>query len=220
MAAATTAIELSPDLGEAHASLGLVLSATGNYSGAIKEFNAAVRLDPGSYGAHYYWGRACFAQGKLEEAAEHMETAWKLSPRDPQIPGLLCQIYRDLGRHSDLKHTAQEAVNLGLQILEAEPNNSRACSSVSFGYLNLGNFSEAGKYMERSMASNRDDSLLNYNAACLYCGIGETERAIKHLQISLNHGMGFQFKDWIENDSDLDPIRNHPKFRGIIGKQP
>jgi adenylate cyclase len=218
MAAATTAIALSPDLGEAHASLGLVLSATSNYSGAIKEFSAAVRLDPGSYGAHYYWGRTCFAEGKLEEAAEQLETAWKLSPRDPQIPGLICQIYRDLGRQADLEHAAQEAVNLGLQKLEAEPEDWRACGSVAFGYLNLGNFSEAGKYMERSIESNRDDALLNYNAACLYSGIGEAERAIKHLQISLNHGMGFQFKDWIEHDSDLDPIRSHPKFREIVGK--
>ena len=216
IAAATKAIEISPGLGEAHASLGLVLSATGNYSSAVKEFSTAVRLDPGSYGAHYYWGRTCFAEGKPEEAAEHLETAWKLSPRDPQIPGLICQIYRDLGRQADHEHAAQEAVNLGLQKLEAEPENWRACGSVAFGYLNLGNFSEAGKFMERTLASNRDDSILNYNAACLYCGIGETERAIKHLQISLNHGKGFQFKDWIENDSDLDPIRNHPRFRRIL----
>jgi len=58
----------------------------------------------------------------------------------------------------------------------------------------------------------------NYNATCLYCGIGETERAIQHLQISLNHGTGFQLKDWIENDSDLDPIRNHPKFQELVEK--
>jgi len=216
MAAATTAIALSPDLGEAHASLGLVLSATGNYSAAIQEFSAAVRLDSGSYGAHYYWGRTCFAEGKLEAAAQHLETAWKLSPRDPQIPGLICQIYRDLGRQEDLEHAAQEAVYLGLEKLEAEPEKWRACGSVAFGYLNLGNFSQAGKYMERSLESNRDDSLLNYNATCLYCGIGETERAIQHLQISLNHGTGFQLKDWIENDSDLDPIRNHPKFLELV----
>ncbi len=218
MTAATKAIELSPDLGEAHASLGLVLSTTGNYSGAIKEFNAAVHLDPGSFGAHYYWGRNCLAEGKLEEAAEHMETAWKLSPIDPLIPGLICSVYRDLGRQADLEHAARGAVNLGLQILEAEPENWRACSSVAFGYLHLGNYPEAGKYMELSLGSNRDDSIVNYNAACLYCGIGDNERAIQHLQISLNHGIGFQFKDWIKNDSDLDPIRNHPKFREIVGK--
>jgi adenylate cyclase len=220
LAAATKAIELSPELGEAHASLGLVLSATGNYSSAVVEFSAAVRLDPGSYGAQYYWGRTLFAEGKLEEAVEHMETAWKLSPRDPQVPGLICQFYRALGRQADLEHAAQEAVNLGLQKLKAEPENWRACGSVAFGYLNLGNFPEAGEYMERSLESDRDDSILNYNAACLYCGTGDTERAIQHLQISLNHGAGFQFKDWIENDSDLDPIRNHPEFLEIFKNLP
>lgn len=218
MAAASKAIELAPDLGEAHASLGLALSATGDYSGAIKKFEVALQLDPSLYAAHYYWGRTCLTQGKkLEEAVEHLEAAWKLSPRDPQTPGLLVQIYRDLGRQADLKHAAQQAVNLGLKILEATPENSRACSSVAFGYLNLGDFANAGKFMERSLESNRDDSILNYNACCLYSVIGDTDKAIKHLQISFKHGVGSQLKDWMQNDNDLDLIRNHPKFLEMIG---
>jgi adenylate cyclase len=212
LAAANKAIEISPGLGEAHASLGFVLSATGNYSGATREFRAAVQLDPGLYAARYYWGRTCIAQGKREQGIEHLEAAWKLSPKDPQTPGLLAQFYRDLGRQSDLEHAAQQAVKLGLQKLETEPENWRACGSVAFGYLNLGEVSNACKYMERSLESNRDDMILNYNAGCLYNVIGNTEKAIKHLQISLQHGVGTQLKDWIEHDNDLDSIRDHPKF--------
>jgi len=212
MAAASKAIELAPDLGEAHTSLGLALSATGDYSDAIRKFEVALQLDSGLYAAHYYWGRTCLAQGKREEAAEHLEAAWKLSPRDPQTPGLLVQIYRDLGRQADLKHAAQQAVNLGLKVIEATPENLRACGSVAFGYLNLGDFANASKFMERSLESNRDDSILNYNAGCLYSQIGDTEKAITHLQISFKHGVGSQLKDWIKYDSDLDSIRNHPKF--------
>jgi adenylate cyclase len=218
MTAATKAIELSPDLGEAHSSLGLVLSATGDYSGAISEFKAALQLDPGLYGAHYYWGRTCFSEGNLEEAAEHLEDAWKISPKDPQTPGLLLQIYRDLGRDSDLKHAAQEAVNLGIQKLEAAPEDWRACGSVAFGYLNLGKFSDARRYMALSLESNHEDSILNYNAACLYCGTGDIDKAMKHLRTSLKGGEGFQLKDWIDNDSDLDPVREHPQFKELIAK--
>ncbi len=215
-AAANKAIELSPDLGEAHASLGFVLAATGNYSGATREFRAAVQHDPGLYAARYYWGRTCIAQGNLEEGIEHLEAAWKLSPKDPQTPGLLVQLYRDQGRQSDLKHAAQQAVKLGLQTLEATPENWRACSSVAFGYLNLGEFSNASKFIESALENNRDDMIVNYNAGCLYSVIGNTEKAIKHLQISLQHGIGTQLKDWIEHDSDLDSIRDHPKFLEIM----
>ena len=216
MGAAAKAIELAPDLAEGHASLGLLLSTTGEYSGAEEEFKIAVGLDPNLYEAHYYWGRTCFAQGKLEEATEHFEKAWERSPGDPQTPSLLLAVYRSLGRKKDLEHAARETVKVGLQKIEAEPDNWRACLSVAFGYLNLGQFSDVGDLLQRVLENNTDDSIVNYNVACLYCGMGEIESALQHLEISLERGKGVQFAAWVENDSDLDPLRHYPKFQELL----
>lgn len=216
MGAAGKAIELAPDLAEGHASLGLLLSTTGEYSGAEEEFEVAVDLDPNLFEAHYYWARTCFAQGKLKEAADHFETAWKRSPGDPQTPSLLLQVYRSLGRKEDMEDAAQETVKAALQKLESEPDNWRAHLSLAFGYLNLGQFSDVGSVLERVLINNRDDSIVNYNVACLYCGMGETESALRHLEVSLVKGKGTQFLAWIENDSDLDLLRNDPRFQELL----
>lgn len=216
LTASTKAIALAPDMAEGHASFGLVLSNTGDYKGAVKEFKTSVRLDPNLYEAHYYWARTCFTQGKLEEAATHFEDAWERSPKDPQTPSLLLQVYRSLGRQADLDYAAKATVKAGFQKLEEEPDNWRTCLSLAFGLLNLKQFSESIKYLDLALKNNTDDALINYNVACLYSGMGEINKAMHHLEISLK--LGNNTIGWIKNDSDLDQLRNLPQFLELIKK--
>jgi adenylate cyclase len=61
---ATSAQALALDAGvaEAHASRGLALSLAQRHEEAMAEFERAIQLDPSSSEAHYFYGRACFAQ--------------------------------------------------------------------------------------------------------------------------------------------------------------
>jgi len=138
------------------------------------------------------------------------------SPKDPQTPSLLIAVYRSLGRKEDLEYAAREAVEIGVRKLEIEPDNWRSCFSVAFGFLNLGQYSNAQEYLTRVLENNPEDAIVNYNAACLYSGMGELGKALKHLEISLKQGKGIQFMDWIKNDSDLDMLRDHPQFRELL----
>ena len=216
--AATKAIELAPDSAEAHASLGLVLSTAGDFPGAETQFSAAIRLDPNLYEAHYYRARSFFAEGKLQEAAESFETAWERSPKEPQTPSLLLQTYRSLGRQADLERAARATVKLGLEKLEAEPDNWRTRLSMAFGYAHLGQFDEARATAEPAARNNPDDSQVNYNIACLYSRMGELDTALDHLEASLRHKVGLHFKQWVDNDSDMDPLRDHPRFKELLKK--
>ena len=67
---------------------------------------------------------------------------------------------------------------------------------------------------------NPDDSLVNYNAACLFCKAGDHERALDHLETSLASNMGLYYSGWIDNDSDLDALRDMPRFRKLVEVQP
>jgi len=213
------AIKLAPDLAEGHASLGLVLSTIAEFVGADSEFKLAVKLDQNLYEAHYYWGRACMTEGKLNEAAEHLEVAWQLSPTDPQTPSLLLQIYRSLEQQLDLEHAARETVKVGLKKLEAEPDNWRTCLSIAFGYLNLDDFQEVEKYLQRALASNPEDATVNYNIACLYSVMDSTEMALKFLENSLQLGSNQKtFGQWMSHDSDLDSLRDNPAFQALLDK--
>lgn len=53
-----------------------------------------------------------------------------------------------------------------------------------------------------------------HNVACVYSNLGEQEKAIDCLEKSITSGLGQ--KEWIENDSDLDPLRNHPRFQALL----
>jgi len=213
------AINLAPDLAEGHASLGLVLSTIGEFFGAESEFKLAVKLDQNLYEAHYYWGRANMIEGKLKQAAGHLEAAWQLSPTDPQTPSLLLQIYRSLEQPSDLEHAARETVKAGLKKLEAEPDNWRTCLSMAFGYLNLNDFQEVEKYLQRALASNPQDATVNYNVACLYSVMGSTEMALRFLENSLELGGNQKtFGQWMNHDSDLDSLRDNPAFQALLEK--
>src|SRR5437762_8660628 len=66
--ASRRALELDPELAEAHASRGLAVSLSKKYDEARREFDVAIRLDPKLYEAHYLFARACFQEGKLEDA--------------------------------------------------------------------------------------------------------------------------------------------------------
>src|SRR6266446_7916173 len=73
LATSAKALALDSGLAEAHASRGLALSVEKRYDEATAEFEQAIALNPNSFEGHYFYGRACFTQGKLERAAALFE---------------------------------------------------------------------------------------------------------------------------------------------------
>ena len=63
------------------------------------------------------------------------------------------------------------------------------------------------------MEIDPEDSEVLYNAACAFSLAGETEKAIDCLE-KLSWGKGQ--KGWLENDSDFDPLRDHPRFQAFM----
>ena len=80
------ALELGPEVAEAHASRGLALSLSKRYAEADLEFETAIRLNPKLFEAHYLFGRASFQQGKYPDAVQHYEEASRVRPEDYQAP--------------------------------------------------------------------------------------------------------------------------------------
>ena len=220
--AVTKALELEPDLAEAHSSMGLALSGsmglalslTGEGRKAEDEFAIAIDLDPDLYEAHYYWARFCFEQGNLVDAAKHFEQAWRVSPRDPQTPSLLLGIYRDLNREEDVKTVARKTLESGLRKLEVEPNDTRACLSCAAALVHLGRYPEAVNMMDRAIEIDPLDRLVHYNLACAYAVMGESDQALDYLEKMT--GTGAKTMDWVKNDGDLDSLRDHPRFKKFM----
>ena len=216
LATSAKALALDNRLAEAHASRGLALSLGQRHEEAIAEFEEAIALDPNSFEAHYFYARACVTQGKLERAATLFERAAENKPDDYQALCLLIQIYRSLGRDRDSKSTARKAIERAESELTLHPENPRAAYLGANALATLGEKDRAREWAARALAIDPDDVLIQYNVACVYSLLGDLEQAFDLLE-GLLPNAGYELKrGWIKHDSDLDPLRSHPRFQKIL----
>src|SRR5438445_4011740 len=216
LATSAKALALDSDLAEAHASRGLALSLEKRYDEATEEFEQAIALDPHSFEGHYFYGRACFTQGKLERAAALFERVAEIKPDDYQALCLLIQIYRSLDRDADARSAARRGVERVERDLTLHPDNPRSAYLGAAARVALGENDRAREWLSRALAIDPHDIWTQYNAACIYTNLGDIERALDVLESVLPHA-GYELKHgWIKHDSDLDPLRNHPRFQKIL----
>ena len=215
LAASAKALDLEGGLAEAHASRGLALSLRERYPEAVAEFDQAIACDSNLFEAHYFYARACFAQGRLEEAARLFQRAAELKPDDYQALLVLTGIYRSLGREQEMKGAAREGVERAERELMLHPGNPRPAYLGAVGLAVLGEFARAKEWAERALVIDPDDGLTKYNVACVCSLLGEHERAID-LLVDLLPSATQERKRWVKHDSDLDPIRSHPRFPEVL----
>ena len=100
--------------------------------------------------------------------------------------------------------------------LELNPDDVRALYLGAIIQVKLGNNKLGLEWSNKALEIEPEDSAVLYNVACCYSLLGKIEEAIELLGKSIAGGM-LQM-DWLVNDSDLDPLREHPKFRSLIEK--
>jgi TolB-like protein/Flp pilus assembly protein TadD len=210
------ALELAPDLAEAHVSRGLALSYSKRYEEAEREFEFALRLDPKLFEAHYLYGRARFEQGKNAEAAKLFEEASRLRPDDYQAPVFRWQALVALGKKADAEACHRQALQVLERHVELNPEDSRALNLGGVVLARGGRGEQAREWVKRALAIDPEDSWMLYNTACFYAVQGERDEAIKCLEHALE--LGFGHREWIEHDSDLDSLRDHPRFQSLLGQ--
>jgi adenylate cyclase len=215
LASSAKALELDADLAEAHASRGLALSLSERHSEAMIEFDQSLALDSHLFEAHYFYARAFFSQGKLVEAAAHFHRAAEINPDDYQALLVLPGVYRSLGRDQDMRNAARLGVERAERALEQHPENSRPAYLGAIGLATLGELDRAKDWAERALAIDPDDGLAKYNVACFYSLVGQHDRAI-HLLLELLPSASPERRRWVKHDSDLEPIRSHPRFPEVL----
>jgi adenylate cyclase len=110
---------------------------------------------------------------------------------------------------------AREGVARAERELMMRPENPRPAYLGAVGLAALGELDRAKEWAGRALAIDPDDRLAKYNVACFYSLQGEPDRAID-LLVELLPGATHETKRWVKYDSDLDPIRNHPRFPEVL----
>ncbi len=207
------ALELAPELAEAHASRGFAVSLSKRYDEARREFETAIRLDPKLYEAHYLYARACVQEGKLEEAAKHYEDASRTRPEDYQALLLMQGPLHSLGREADAYEVLRRGVQVAEKHLELNPDDARALYLSAGALAQLGERERALELAKRAFAIDPEDSGVLYNVACVYANLGDAENAITCLEKAIQNGFGH--REWLEHDTDLASLRGDPRFMAL-----
>ena len=94
------------------------------------------------------------------------------------------------------------------------PDDARALYLGAGAHLAAGDREQALDWTARAAALRPDDATTLYNCGCSYSRAGETELAMDCLERAFTTGYGF--KDWLEHDSDLDALRELPRFKALL----
>ncbi len=233
------ALQLEPDLAEAHVALAAVHRFQGyDWDTVIRESRRAVELNPSLDLPHLYLAVALFHLGLLDDAESAVNAARQLNPESRMEPlEILGAVHLFGGRTADavadlsqLQHlsdsliaryllgwtlyyegqTPRAEAMLETMIRDTGPLPANARATLAAIRAAGGATSEARALAER-VASEPD--LLHhaaYGLGTAYAQLREPASAVRWL--SQAAATGFPCYPWYERDPLLDPIRNDPGF--------
>jgi TolB-like protein/Flp pilus assembly protein TadD len=214
--ASRIAMELGPDLADAHLARGYTLSNLRRYDEAKTHFEAAARINPNLFDAYYYYGRAAFAAGDVEKSIELWRKAGDVRREDFESPLLQSQSLRKLGRLEEARAVNSEAVRRAEKLVELNPSNGRALSFGAGALQEDGQIERALEWSRRAESLYPNDMGVIINGACNRAKSGLKDEALDLLELMFNKGWGK--KDWVENDPDYDSLRAEPRFIAMMAK--
>jgi adenylate cyclase len=214
--ASRRALEIAPNLAEAHVARGCALSLSRSYDEAATEFETAIRLNANLFDAYYYFARTCFARGDIERSAELFRAAAKTRQEDFQSPLLLSQSLRVLGRNEEAKKALLDGLRRAEHSLMLNPVDGRALSLGASALAADGQAERAAEWSRRSLELYPDDMSTVMNAVCEHAIAGRKEEALALLERAVAKGWGK--RDWLERDPDYDTLRDNPRFIQLLAK--
>ena len=214
--ASERALAIAPELAEAHAARGMAAWLQGDAAAAVEAFETAQGIDPKLWEAPFFLARVHVTQGRLEDAVRCFWRAAEIRPEDYQAAGILTGLLRSLGRREE----ARKAARLGIEIIERhlrlDPADARAYYLGAGCHSELGNRELALGWARKALEISPRDGAVLYNVACDFLHEGLVEEALELLERAAATGWGN--RAWLEHDPDMDPIRDHPRFRALLDR--
>lgn len=173
--AALKALQLDGTLTEAHTSLGLVkTSYDWDWSGADKEFQRAIELNPSYEEAHRFRAAALWQAGRLDEAIAETKRTLELDP-------ISLGSNVDLGYEFFLNRQFDQAIEQEQKVLELDPDNVEAYYFWGMAYTKKSMFKEAMTEFEKAAAIAPDNLIATTGLGYGYAVTGRKASALKLL---------------------------------------
>jgi adenylate cyclase len=217
-AAAHTALAIDPTIPQARLPMVKRLQQRGRFEAAAAEMAEAIRLGAESWEVNKEAGRFYLLQRDVATATRHYEKAAELMESDFHAWGMLATCYRSLGETAKLREAAKMMVSEAQRAVQQDPSNGAALGILAGGYALLGEVEKTREWIDRALLIDPDNLNMRYNFACVLSGhVGDKEEALKMLQSAISRAGEFQVRV-AEADTDLDPIRDDPRFQQMLAE--
>jgi eukaryotic-like serine/threonine-protein kinase len=241
-AAAMAALEIAPDLGEAHTDLAAVLWLHDwQWPEAQREFQRSLELNPCYPTANHYYAECLMTMGRNAEALTRMKKSLELDPLSliinvaigwahyhaRQYDEAVAQLLRTVELDPSYPMTYwilgliyRETARYDLAISAGEKGVSLSGGSPLMRAALAQTFATAGAAQEAIQIVDELNELAKqrYVAphffAGIYVGLGEHERAIEYLEKSCAEHCHWLI--YLHIDPSMDDLRNNPRFQDLL----
>ena len=153
--------------------------------------------------------------GRFADAVEMQREAIELAPNDFRMWGRMAAAYLQMDGHSAEATAAyNKAISLANEILAINPNEPDAQKNIGLFYAHTGESGFAIRSIERALELTPKDPDTHFFAALTYLALDDAERSLRELESAV--ALGYS-KKLIDSEHAFDPIREHDRFRVLVG---
>ena len=239
------ALELDPNLADAHSSLGRIKYLHDwDWAGAEKSFRRAIELNPNSVNAHQFYSRLLTTLGRYDEGLAEIYKAQELDPRSADLNVPLSGILEKQGRFDEsikvlqstlemdkdskfarrgigndylLKGDYAKVIELGNELFPNQAETDFAWTSMlTTAYHQIGQIAKATAMRKHLKKLAENDPKPLYFLALSDSELGRTDEAVAALQKC------FELREermiWNKDEPRFDNLKNDARFREILRK--
>ena len=211
------ALQLNPQLADAHAAKGIAYAVDDRREETVAAFSKALELDPNNWEALYHFGRYYFGIGEFESAVSLFMRGMEVQPDDYESVTFLSQTLEALGRSAEAVNYTHIGMRRAERALRQNPENSRSAQLIANGYAFLGEPQRAEEWITRSFEIDPEDNHVRYNAACVYSLLGDFDKAFDLLDDWVEQAAR-DSRLWFLSDPDFTALRHHPRYPALLTK--
>jgi adenylate cyclase len=218
LASADRALACDANLPEAHAVKAKILAEHGRHDEAAAEINIALRLSPESYEVNRAAAYLRFRQQRLDEAIRYYEKSMALMETDFHSGSMLLTCYTAVRNSQAALRIARITLSRVEKLLAQDPNNATAMGSGALALGVLGQGERAKEWISRALLMDPDNMNARYNFACSLTSLFKEPDIDAALELlgPVFEKLAAGFLDHTRVDPDLDPLREHPRFKAMV----
>jgi serine/threonine protein kinase/Tfp pilus assembly protein PilF len=203
-------IELKPEYAEAHHWYAInFLTPLNRFEEAVQEIKRALDLEPSSLVIRATVGLVYYFARQTDAAIDHFHRALDMDPDFPVTNLFLGQAYVQ-------KSKFKEAIDYFQRALKFYGESNNALANYGYAAACDGKKDVALKVLKQLQDSSKKRYVSSYDIASVYCGLGDTEKALSWLEKALEeHAF---LVSYLNVDPLMDPLRNQERFQRITKK--